>query len=422
MADEPFALTAAPPVTEADYETIAAAVMETERGRWFLAEYARRNRNPDTQILLAALDRIEAAIHRGLETTGTEAAGAESLASLSVETTPALTITDAMKPDGAEAGKAGLPQNPANALENAAATIRAAIEHLQDVAWRLREQQYDDRFGDEIDAGTRDIAAACVTIEETAAAARWVTPPSAESEDNTEVDIWQDTPTESAAASGLPQESGLVSKSQQPANEIAWDVALPQESEEQPEPRLVVAATADETWDQSEYTRAFETEAAPVASLWQLAEETDKTQPVETVVSPAEPNESTQSALLNRKARDETVLDEMPEDESGTVLEADISQVIVAPPTTNRSMATAEALPDVVGDPQACAPPDVVAQAPDAPVVESAVAEAQSAVAGGPADVLPGPASAATPSVPPRRDPLAPIRAMSDEEKIALFS
>src|SRR4051794_20955367 len=48
-----------PPLSEADYEAIEAAVMETTRGRWFLAEYARRNRQADTAMLLAALARLE---------------------------------------------------------------------------------------------------------------------------------------------------------------------------------------------------------------------------------------------------------------------------------------------------------------------------------------------------------------------------
>ena len=38
------------PLTDADYEAIEAAVVETNRGRWFLAEYARRNRHADTKI------------------------------------------------------------------------------------------------------------------------------------------------------------------------------------------------------------------------------------------------------------------------------------------------------------------------------------------------------------------------------------
>src|SRR5947209_16920894 len=50
------------PLNEADYEAIEAAVLETNRGRWFLAEYARRNRQADTAMLLTAIDRLEAAI------------------------------------------------------------------------------------------------------------------------------------------------------------------------------------------------------------------------------------------------------------------------------------------------------------------------------------------------------------------------
>ena len=50
------------PLSEADYEAIEGAVMETARGRWFLAEYARRNRHADTTMLLKALDRIEGAM------------------------------------------------------------------------------------------------------------------------------------------------------------------------------------------------------------------------------------------------------------------------------------------------------------------------------------------------------------------------
>jgi hypothetical protein len=48
-----------PPLSAGDYQAIEAAVMETARGRWFLAEYARRNRQADTAMLLAALTRLE---------------------------------------------------------------------------------------------------------------------------------------------------------------------------------------------------------------------------------------------------------------------------------------------------------------------------------------------------------------------------
>lgn len=49
-------------MSEADYEAIEAAVTETVRGRWFLAEFARRNRIAETRQLLDAMGRIETAI------------------------------------------------------------------------------------------------------------------------------------------------------------------------------------------------------------------------------------------------------------------------------------------------------------------------------------------------------------------------
>jgi len=47
-------------MSESDFDAIEAAVMETERGRWFLAEFARRRRAEDTARILAAVDRLEA--------------------------------------------------------------------------------------------------------------------------------------------------------------------------------------------------------------------------------------------------------------------------------------------------------------------------------------------------------------------------
>jgi hypothetical protein len=44
---------------EEDYRTFCAALESTQRGRDFLVEFARRNRNADTEMLLDSLDRIE---------------------------------------------------------------------------------------------------------------------------------------------------------------------------------------------------------------------------------------------------------------------------------------------------------------------------------------------------------------------------
>jgi hypothetical protein len=51
----------APPegLNEADYETIEAAVMETVRGRRFLAEFARRSRVDEMRQMLDAFARLE---------------------------------------------------------------------------------------------------------------------------------------------------------------------------------------------------------------------------------------------------------------------------------------------------------------------------------------------------------------------------
>src|SRR5258708_35107126 len=64
MPDKPFALSIVPPrpPAEDDYDAICTTMMESARGRWFLDEYARRNRSADTAVVLAAIERVEGAI------------------------------------------------------------------------------------------------------------------------------------------------------------------------------------------------------------------------------------------------------------------------------------------------------------------------------------------------------------------------
>ena len=52
------------PLRKSDYEAIEAAVMETEKGRWFLAEYASRHRAADTDEVLGAIARLEGMLKR----------------------------------------------------------------------------------------------------------------------------------------------------------------------------------------------------------------------------------------------------------------------------------------------------------------------------------------------------------------------
>ena len=49
-------------MTPEDYEAIEGAVMETVRGRWFLMEFARRNRAQELGQMRDALSRLEKAV------------------------------------------------------------------------------------------------------------------------------------------------------------------------------------------------------------------------------------------------------------------------------------------------------------------------------------------------------------------------
>lgn len=61
MANEPLALAIRPPDApdEDEYHTLCGALSQSVRGRAFLAEHARRSRHGDSEVLLAAILRIE---------------------------------------------------------------------------------------------------------------------------------------------------------------------------------------------------------------------------------------------------------------------------------------------------------------------------------------------------------------------------
>jgi hypothetical protein len=79
MTDELFALAtiSLPAPSEGDYDAIFATVMESARGRWFLQEYARRNRNSDTEAVLATIQRIDGFVRRAQNQEGHGSLSAE---------------------------------------------------------------------------------------------------------------------------------------------------------------------------------------------------------------------------------------------------------------------------------------------------------------------------------------------------------
>lgn len=146
-----------------DYALIEAAVMETSRGRWFLSEYARRNRNADTVAVLDALARIESRVEQP------RAAAGESIRLELIDMANAIARTKAeiaaIRPSDGDNGRIGDATNELDAIvkatETATGDILAAAEHLQEVAWTLRESGLEGAACDIIDQRATDIYMAC---------------------------------------------------------------------------------------------------------------------------------------------------------------------------------------------------------------------------------------------------------------------
>jgi chemotaxis regulatin CheY-phosphate phosphatase CheZ len=156
--------TTSAPLSEADYEAIESAVMETMRGRWFLAEYGRRNRTADTRMLLSALDRIEAAL-RG--ESSVQSVDRIRFDIVEMAKTIARTKTEiaAIKPDAEHQGKFGEATDELDSIvqatEKATSDILAAAEQIQEIAWTLREQGLEAEICDMLDAKATDVYTAC---------------------------------------------------------------------------------------------------------------------------------------------------------------------------------------------------------------------------------------------------------------------
>jgi hypothetical protein len=146
-------------LSETDYEAIAGAVMETARGRWFMAEFAKRNRQADTVQLLNAIQRIERIVGAGATQPAPEPNLREAAA----------LIGDLRLDLERISGRSGEPSSGLAArIESASGAIMAANEAVQEAAWGLRETGADDAACDALDRRSTEIHAATVTIESTA--------------------------------------------------------------------------------------------------------------------------------------------------------------------------------------------------------------------------------------------------------------
>ena len=339
MADEAFALSpisarAAMP-GEADYDAISAAFMETSRGRWFLSEYAKRNRNADTRMVLDAVARIaenlaaqkDAAPENGL---------AEALA--------------AIREAADEARAAASAALGGAAVEESLAPIRRGVQVIRETLSRLREIGADGRIYDLMDSQVVAIEAGCQRLASTDANAAL-----------------------SAAFDLIDQRiKGFAGDedAQSPARET---------------PRSPSATASEEAL-------AAVAEAVPSS---EAAREVLASSPPDSIAAAAQIETATSDADV---AHDDAVLDMIALEMAAPDFdEPDIAEASV--------METSSAEPDVAAQPAESA----VAPQPE-PVPQPSLGD--SLIAHG---IVRAPDSSAA-------DPLAPIRRMSQAEKIALFS
>jgi hypothetical protein len=391
MADEAFALSpitarAAQP-SEEDYAAIQEAFMETARGRWFLREYAKRNRNADTRLVLDAVARIEESVAAQKQAVA-EADLSEALASIRSA------VGEAQ--NSANAGLEGL------ALDEQLAPIAKAVRIIREISWRWRETGADGRICDILDSqvaaiegstGQISVAEARETVDQAfaAIAAR----------------ISEYSPE--AAPEHARRETGNISD--------ANVVPFPTPAEELVAAEIETAAVAETI------AEAKVAEAATVEPIESIA---DTAAPVASAVDAIEVVDEAAA-----DAHDEAVLDLIAAEMSAEQpIEDDIEFIeppIVQPPPGERGPFDSKAAPDVGMVNTMAAPAAPSQPAPSAKVVEAAPAAsapqvgqvAETQVSIGSAILASGILSKPTLSV---NDPLAPIRRMSQAERIAFFS
>jgi hypothetical protein len=123
---------------DADYDALCEALMASARGRWFLEEYAKRNRNADTGLVLDAIARVEAVVR---SEQAHQASQGVRIELLEMARTIAQTRADVAE---AKPGRTGSPSAACGT------DVFAAAGRLQEVAWTMREHGLDMAMCDQI--------------------------------------------------------------------------------------------------------------------------------------------------------------------------------------------------------------------------------------------------------------------------------
>ncbi|MDA9431494.1 hypothetical protein [Bradyrhizobium sp. CCBAU 51627] len=453
MANEAFALSpmsarAAEP-NEQDYDAIREAFMETARGRWFLGEYAKRNRNADTRMVLDAVAKIE------------ETLAAQRQPVVEDRLPEALVAIRRAVEDAESAASRAF--DPA-AIAAGLAPVTRGVRIIKEISWRWREIGADGRICDLIDSQLASIEAAC-------AQASTIDP---RADLKAAFDLLKDRVEQTEAGSGAAPQSSAPAQGTPPLAEapdagapaaMASDTPvafteMPGEIAPEPEPESAVDASgvAGEAM-------------ADVAIAPEIAESHAA---IEESVAAVDEGLAEPAAIAG--ITDEFSLDAAAEAEDEAILEAIALEMAAPDPEFDAIVEPMEmeaATPEPAPEPIAAEIAEPVAmEAPIAPPVEApdveepvteapiameslarltdAIAEAAAEVMEQPAHAmaaaassdaaptatLPMPSPLATPSLgatilasgivqkprPAANDALAPIRRMTQAEKIAFFS
>jgi len=152
------------------FEQIEAAVKETVRGRWFLEEFARRNRNADTLAILDALGRLESAVaaREPPENPRRNTQGSETWVALRRRIAEAGDALRAFGGGGIEPSRGEPFQTIEASLrvgEDAVRQSRAVAAKVQEYAWHLREDLGPHPHIDALEASVSTIYAGSAVHE-----------------------------------------------------------------------------------------------------------------------------------------------------------------------------------------------------------------------------------------------------------------
>ena len=121
--------------SETEYRAIEMALLESARGRWFLAEHGRRARRLDSALLEDAIGRLQTSLRQPPALLGQLKAEIETLKRHLSETRASL-----LEKTGTRSGNEVSPPH---------AMLKAA-EDIHDIAWSLQANPFDPKGCEEI--------------------------------------------------------------------------------------------------------------------------------------------------------------------------------------------------------------------------------------------------------------------------------